>query len=292
MSCSPINILVIDAESREMWYFEGTYANQGRIADSLIKEVNYQSFIPANTIKLANQLLDMYEIMHQFTKKASGRVAVGFEPRAEIHASAHGHEKNLDLCEDYAMSSALSDAFSGAQRAKLKIALQRVVNKHPNQGAGLITTKLHSESFSISTAIVSIGGKWQRVHNPKFITKLYGPDNPNGLTQVSFTPTMTNGLVIKMALNEDLTVFDGMPLNILKEQRTSSRLIKKCLADTLDAMYPKLVTGSGRTSPSFNNVALVDGGQPSGSGRRTEICKHTYYINSVEGFSFQGQCPN
>lgn len=256
--------------------------------------VNYQSTVVAEVRELINQLLDMYELMHNFAESESRQVDVSFLSGTDIHASGRILDSNPDSCEDYAMSSALSDAFSGEERARLKVTLQKIVNEHPNIGADLIETKLLSANFTISTTGFAAGGSWQEVDKPLHITTLYGPDEIDGLTQVTFSATMVNGNTIKMNLNDDLTVFDGIPLNILKEQTSSSSLIKKCLADTLDVMYKKTVQGSGSSSPAYNNVPLVvvGGGIPTGSGGgRRETCKHTYYINDVEVMSFEGTCP-
>ena len=284
----PISILVIDADSREMWHFENAYANQGQAIDNLINEVNYQSLIPDKAIELANQLLDTYEKINQLAVKVSAKL------NAENVTATINAQSSQNSCDVYQYSQALGDAFLGRFRSRLQYSLQKSMQAEPLLGEWFVVSKLFGLSFSVKNSGASLGGTWQNMPNAISISKRYGFDDLQEPTQVTFTAIMKND-TISVALNGSQTYFNGLSLNMLKEQSISAGLLNECLAQTLDEIFKKTVEGSGKTTPTYNNnIALFGGthGLNNDTGSEREItCKHTYYINGDKGFSFEGQCP-
>lgn len=218
----PFNILVINADNRNMWRFEKTYDNDGNLSDN----ANYYSTIPAEVIELANQLLDTYEAMHKATAQVSAKWNAG------EYDYDRSNQNKLNSCEDYGFSEALDDAFSGRLKKELQLQMKKDMQSDPNL----------------------------RGPKKKRIIRKYGPDDINRVTQVAFFATMTND-GLEFVLNENYTYFDGLGLDTFKEQWVSAEIVNECFTQALDAKYPKTVAGSGNSKPSFDNIPLVYAGK-------------------------------
>ena len=278
---TPVNVLVVNADNRQMWRFENTYSNQGQPHYNLKNEVNPIAGIPVDAIALMHQLLDDYHQLHLWVKQMEQQLT------AERDA---GRAAKGDECNSGDYGKALDLAFSPQKISQLQLTFQSWGKSQPSFLQNLQDAKLTGYSFSVSNTGASAGGTWQNSAEPLTIKTVYNSDN--GHTQVAINVSVVSHSIVA-SLNEYETYFDGLALNHIKGISASSSLISKCLADKLDDMYPKTVAGAASSAPSMNNVPLKSNlsGTGTGGGGRGQTCKHTYYINGVEVISFEGECP-
>ena len=117
---TPVNILVVDANNRNIWRFENTYANQGQPIYNLTHQVNHFSTVPTEATKLIHQLLNIYEIMHEYTVQASGSAAQHASPNSSSFLAVRSSQTSSDSCADYEFSEALDAAFNGILKNDLR----------------------------------------------------------------------------------------------------------------------------------------------------------------------------
>ena len=299
---TPIKILVVDANSRNIWHFENTYTNQGQPYYNLANKVNHYSLIPTDAIQIVNQLLDIYEEMDAMAVEYTNRLNAGeFDyviNEANTSYMVRSSQTGTDPCEAYEYSDALRAAFDLDLKNTLQVSLQEKIWSESSILGRLFSSlseiKFSNLNFNIGNTSTAIGGTWEINREAKQYKLVFSSGSLNRRTQVGFITAVDRG-VIRLELHDDITYFDGKSLRDLKAVTVSSAQINECLAKALDAAYPKVVAGSGSSTPAMGNVALISGGGghslPSGSGGGTTTCKHTYYMNGVEIMSFEGTCP-
>lgn len=289
-----LDVLVIDADSRNLWRFENTYINSGQSVYKMSNDVNYHPSIPKNTIKLANQLLDIYETIHQLTLDARPRL------KAENIAATRKAKVSSDSCAVYQYAQALDATFSPRYKSSLQYDMQSRMDAGRNWAEGLIETEIGIPSFVVSNAGDTLDGNWLSGLKSMHITRIFGSGDIDGLTQVTYNTTMINDSIV-LSGSDMRTYYSGMGLDIMKAQRISVDAFDACFISALDAKYPKVVASP--SVGSLNIIPLVVGSGSDGddgrlsariAGMRSErrkTCKHTYYINRVGAFSLEGQCP-
>ena len=297
---TPIKILVVDANSRNIWHFDNTYTNQGKPLYNLTNQVNYYSQTPADAITLVNQLLDIYEEMDALAVEYSNRLNAGeydyVISGTNTPNTVRSTQNGTDSCEAYEFSNALNAAFNLDLKNTLQVSLQEKIRSESSLLGRLFSSlsevKFNNLNFNIGNTSSAIGGTWTIDREAKQYILTYGSGSLNKRTQVGFVSAVDRG-VMRLELHDDLTYFDGKSLRDLKTLTLASAQINQCLAKALDKAYPKTVAGSGSTVPSLGNIALIGGSGHSlpGSSGGTTTCKHTYYINGVEIMSFEGTCP-
>lgn len=287
-----INVLVIDPDSRDMWRFENIYLKQSKTDEYMLAGAPHQSLIPPEAIMVANQLLDIYENIHKITLEARKNL------KADNIIATKKAQASKEVCGAYQFTDALDAVFGERFKHNLQQQLQHKMDELPNWKSGLIEAEMGIPDFTIGNSSVLLTGAWGYALKSMHFSRIFGSEAIKGRTQVGYNAIIVGGELV-LELNDILTSFSGMGLDIMKERQTSVTLYHECFAKALDAKYPKTITDppdiiaakkrAGHKlddiKPVYNHdVPLVYSGNPK------DYCVHNYYINSQRTFSIEGKC--
>ena len=141
---------------------------------------------------------------------------------------------NTNECADRHYQEALEAITSPRYKGRIQYALQGMAS-------------LNSAFYYSLPRVNSIADELSTSPAPFRYTTVYEHSN-KGPTEVVFDTKVVNHTVV-IALNEQLTLLDGIALSDLKDDKKAASQVSNCLAKALNKAFPKVVAGSGSTAP-------------------------------------------
>ncbi|MEI5638287.1 MULTISPECIES: hypothetical protein [unclassified Pseudoalteromonas] len=295
----PRDVLIINANSGQKWYFKLSHANQGSFRYQLELQVTPQS-LPNNANALANELLNYYTALDRTVAKISEQYqsqTMQSELQAQAQESRFGRAtESPNNCENTPITRAAHFAYNGHARTRLRSSLHnQFIDEFSSVRGAFDSSRITAFNFSVSRGSVELGGSWEYVPETRFVqVDFYDPSNGHHTVAYNVHSGQGGrGLTIK--LNEDMTKFGGRTIADWKSTRPEE--VSNCMLEVLNKHLKAGVTGDTGGGgggvdipPSYDLIPARSWGGGGGSGPQT--CTWTFYDPWGEPyFSMEGACP-
>ncbi|MEI5638290.1 MULTISPECIES: hypothetical protein [unclassified Pseudoalteromonas] len=293
----PQDVLIINANSGQKWYYQLTHTNQGKFRHELILNTTKKS-LPVDANNLADELLRYYAAWDRATSKVNteyqsqsvqlNMLTQTLKSRGSITSESPNN------CEHEPITRAAHFAYNVKARANLhKILVNQFQQEYGSVDGAFETKQMTALNFSVSKGGVGLGGSWQYVPETRSVSVTF-TDAINGnhtIVYDIFKGPRGRGLDFELA--EHASFFGGSRIKDLKTSRPVN--VSNCMLEVLNQHLPASIAGGGGGGREPVNLGKAYDripGRSFGGIGGPQTCTWTFYDPWGEPyFSMEGACP-
>ncbi|MEI5638289.1 MULTISPECIES: hypothetical protein [unclassified Pseudoalteromonas] len=293
----PRDVLIINANSGQKWYYQLTHTNQGKFRHELILNTTKKS-LPVDANNLADELLRYYAAWDRATSKVnteyqSQSVQLNMLTQA-LKSRGSITSESPNNCVNEPITRAANFAYNITARSNLRRSLASALEEAYGSIRGSFETKqMTALSFSVSRGAAVLSGSWQYVPvNRSTRVNFYDPVNGNYTIVYNVFPG-PRGVGLDIELNEAISFLGGHAIKDLKTSRPVN--VSNCMLEVLNQHLPASIAGGGGGGREPVNLGKAYDripGRSFGGIGGPQTCTWTFYDPWGEPyFSMEGACP-
>ncbi|MEQ2355377.1 hypothetical protein [Pseudoalteromonas piscicida] len=293
----PRDVLIINVNSGQKWYYQLSHANQGKFRNELILNTTEKN-LPADANNLADELLRYYaawdravSLVNDQYLSQTMQTALLSEALTQRFSTASASPNN---CENEPITRAAHFAYDGHARANLhKNLVNKFQQEYGSVDGAFETKQMTALNFSVSKGGVGLGGSWQYVPETRSVSVTFA-DSVNGdhiIVYDIFKGPRGTGLDFELA--EHTSFLGGRRIKDMRRSRPAN--VSNCMLEVLNKHLEASIAGGG--GGGHDPVNLGKGydripGRGFGGISGPQTCTWTYYDPwGKPYFSMEGACP-
>ncbi|RZG07836.1 hypothetical protein EXT48_05795 [Pseudoalteromonas sp. CO348] len=293
----PRDVLIINANSGQKWYYQLNHTNQGKFRNELILNTTEKN-LPADANNLADELLRYYAAWDRAVSKVSAEYqSKSVQSNLLIQALKSRisvASESPNNCENEPVTRAANFAYNITAKANLRRSLASALEQEYGSIKGSFeTTQMTALSYSVSRGAAALSGSWQYVPiNRSTRVNFHDPANGNHTIVYNVLPG-PRGVGLDIELNEAMSFLGGHAIKDLRTSRPPS--VSNCMLEVLNQHLEASIAGGG--GGGHDPVNLGKGydripGRGFGGISGPQTCTWTYYDPwGKPYFSMEGACP-
>ncbi|WP_440055183.1 hypothetical protein ACSLBF_03235 [Pseudoalteromonas sp. T1lg65] len=294
------DVLIVNANSKQKWYFKLSHGNQGAYRHELALHAQPKS-LPSDANSLVDELLRYYAAWDKAVAGVSEKYqaqAMQLAPQNKTKNTFSATASSPNNCQNEPISRAAYFAFDAGARADLHRSLVSAFIKEYGSVNGAFETKRTTGfGYSVGRDSVSIAGNFEYVPATRS-TRVDFHDPVNGghtIVYNVFSGERGSGLDFELA--EDMSFLGGKRIKDLGETRPSE--VSNCMLEVLNKYLKASIQGDS-SSPGGSAISYpagydriprrYSGGGSGGSFGPT--CTWTFYDPFGSPYmQLEGPCP-